>query len=760
MLLRFTKILLLSLIALPAFAQKGLRVTVLEQKTQQPVQLATISIYSLPNHTLQMTSYTDINGIIVVSPQSYPCAIEVTAVGHESYTRSFNAAPINTQIMVLLQANVSELDEVVVTGVNQPVKMKNALSNYRVISRAEIQSRGAVTLDQALKTQLNINISKDDILGSGIQMQGMSGNKVKILIDGMPVNGREGGNINLGQINMNNVERIEIVQGPMSVVYGTDALGGVVNIITRKEKKPFEIQLGTFYETLGNYNVDGMITYKLKKHHQFTLNAGRNYFEGYKNVDRYSNYNNLDSILTKRVYQFKPNEQYFGNFAYSYASDSNFHLNFNSDLLKETVTNRGGLVVWTPAQASANDEYYTTFRSQNRLAMDGRLGKTGHWQNQMAFNHYLHKRKSVTKNMVTLQETPQDPSQQDTSRFDDVTLRGAYNNKLNILSYTAGYDINMQFANSNKLPGTNKTIQDYAIYANASVPIFKDKLTAQVGARGAYNTSYNPPITPSVNILYTPTSKLQFRASFTEGYRAPALKEMYLSFVDANHNLKGNPDLKAEKSTNFQLSGSYQAWEEGRNYLQFIVTGYYNKVYNGIVLVNIRPEDSTSRDYQYRNFDRVENAIGNLQADGQLNQFHYQIGYSYTHTFGQPGAYSAYGASEATATLQYAFRKPALNLNLLYKYTGPQPYIIPDITGESLFKGNLKGYQICDGSVEKKLFNNRLQLIAGVKNIFNVKSLTITGAPSTGSTSAHGSGSTPGNFLPRSVFASLRLTIN
>lgn len=758
MLLRFTKILLLSLIALPALAQKGLRVTVLEQKTQQPVQLATISIYSLPNHTLQMTSYTDINGIIVVNPQSYPCVIEVTAVGHESYTRSFNAAPINTQIMVLLQANVSELDEVVVTGVNQPVKMKNALANYRVISRAEIQSRGAVTLDQALKTQLNINISKDDILGSGIQMQGMSGNKVKILIDGMPMNGREGGNINLGQINMNNVERIEIVQGPMSVVYGTDALGGVVNIITRKEKKPFEIQLGTFYETLGNYNVDGMITYKLKKHHQFTLNAGRNYFEGYKNVDTFVDYHSRDSIKTNRIYQFKPNEQYFGNFAYSYYSDSGFRLNFNSDFLKETVQNRGGLTLWTPKGAETNDEYYTTYRSQNRLAMDGKLGKTGHWQNQMAFNHYLHKRKSVTKDMVTMQETPQAASQQDTSRFNDVTLRGAYNNKLNIVSYTAGYDINMQFANSNKLPGTNKTIQDYAIYANASVPIFKDKLTAQVGARGAYNTSYNPPITPSVNILYTPTSKLQFRASFTEGYRAPALKEMYLSFVDANHNLKGNPDLKAEKSTNFQLSGSYQVWEEGRNYLQFVVTGYYNKVYNGIVLVNIRPEDTASRDYQYRNYDKMENTIGNFQADGQLNNFHYQLGYSYTHTFGHSGVYKAYNASEATAVLQYAFRKPALSLNMMYKYTGTQPYIVPDITGTPTFHGNLKGYHMCDGSVEKKVFNNHLQIIAGVKNIFNVQSLSITGAPST-STSGHGGGA-PGNFLPRSFFASLRLTLN
>jgi len=109
------------------------------------------------------------------------------------------------------------LDETVVTGVSAPVKMQNALSQYRVITKEAMKAQGAVTVADALTTQLNLNIGNDRALGSNITMQGLGGDKVKILIDGLPVNGRENGNVDLGQLSVNNVARIEIVQ-PISAI--------------------------------------------------------------------------------------------------------------------------------------------------------------------------------------------------------------------------------------------------------------------------------------------------------------------------------------------------------------------------------------------------------------------------------------------------------------------------------------------------------------------------------------------------------------
>src|SRR5690242_6859536 len=101
----------------------------------------------------------------------------------------------------------------------------------------------AQNLKEALSYELNIHLMEDNILGSGLQIQGIGGENVKILIDGMPITGRQNGNIDLSQILMDNVERIEIVEGPLSVSYGTDALAGTINIITKKnQSKAFFFQ--------------------------------------------------------------------------------------------------------------------------------------------------------------------------------------------------------------------------------------------------------------------------------------------------------------------------------------------------------------------------------------------------------------------------------------------------------------------------------------------------------------------------------------
>jgi len=79
-----------------------------------------------------------------------------------------------------------------------------------------------------LSTELNIRTTHDGALGSSLTMQGLGGEHIKILVDGVPVIGRENGNIDLDQINLQNVDHIEVINGPMSVVYGSNALAGVI----------------------------------------------------------------------------------------------------------------------------------------------------------------------------------------------------------------------------------------------------------------------------------------------------------------------------------------------------------------------------------------------------------------------------------------------------------------------------------------------------------------------------------------------------
>src|SRR5690606_16893612 len=104
-------------------------------------------------------------------------------------------------------------------------------------------------------------------------------------------------------------------------------------------------------------------------------------------------------------------------------------------------------------------------------------------------------------------------------------------------------------------------------------------------------------------------------------------------------------------------------YEQQNDYLQFILTGFYNNVYNGITLAPLNREDPTSIEYTYANLDKQRNTIATLQADGQYGNLHYQAGFSQNFTFAYPGSYDAFSASEFTTTLQYTWKKPGISFN-------------------------------------------------------------------------------------------------
>ena len=118
-----------------------------------------------------------------------------------------------------------------------PQSLRNSLYKIRVVNQKAIAQKAPSDLQSLLNTEIGVRISNDMALGeSDFELMGMSGNNVKVLIDGVPLVDRGSTKQSLSQIDINTIEQVEIVEGPMSVVYGTDALAGVVNIITKKAK--------------------------------------------------------------------------------------------------------------------------------------------------------------------------------------------------------------------------------------------------------------------------------------------------------------------------------------------------------------------------------------------------------------------------------------------------------------------------------------------------------------------------------------------
>ena len=132
-----------------------------------------------------------------------------------------------------LQPVALALDEIVVTGARREQRLQDAVTTTELVSRDAIERSGASDIASVLTEQTGIQLQGGHPAGSGVMLQGIGSERVLVLLDGQPVAGRISGVFDISRIPTAMVERVEVVKGPQSTLYGTDAMGGVVNIITR-----------------------------------------------------------------------------------------------------------------------------------------------------------------------------------------------------------------------------------------------------------------------------------------------------------------------------------------------------------------------------------------------------------------------------------------------------------------------------------------------------------------------------------------------
>lgn len=111
------------------------------------------------------------------------------------------------------------LDQVVITAQFTPTDTRETVNSVRVLNRKIIEQRSVVNLQELLQTEANIRLSQDPILGSDISVNGLKGENLKILIDGVPVVGRLNGSIDAGQIPLSSIQKIEIIEGAQSLIW-------------------------------------------------------------------------------------------------------------------------------------------------------------------------------------------------------------------------------------------------------------------------------------------------------------------------------------------------------------------------------------------------------------------------------------------------------------------------------------------------------------------------------------------------------------
>jgi outer membrane receptor for ferrienterochelin and colicins len=629
------------------------------------------------------------------------------------------------------------INDVVITGQYTARSQDNAVQRIEVIDRRKIDAMAAQNLRDVLANSLEVRLSYDPIFGSSLNMQGSAGYgaDAKILIDGVPVVGKQNGGVDLSQINLANIERVEIIKGPMSVSYGTDAIAGTINLITKKTVKDrWELGAGSYYETVGTYNVNFSAGAKIASTHAVRLDGFRNFFGGWNRGAgiKFFDFRALPADTT-RVQLWRPREQYQGTAQYTYTRKKTT-FNYKGNYFYELITSKGAPLA--PYYETAFDNYFHTYRKDNALFINSEPAKDKHISFMAAFNAYKRIKKESSNDLTTLSETFNDEAQ-DTSIYNELNSRSALTTGRSgvKLNYEIGYDINLQWANSTQIDGTKKEMGNYALYGSVEYRPF-ERFTIRPGLRYGYNTVYDAPLVPSVNFLYELPSHWMLRASYARGFRQPGLKELYFDFVDINHNIHGNTNLRAEYSNNYAVSAARSGRILNVRY-KLNASAFYNDVRD---LISLSPvQGSTTNEYNYQNIGVYKTCGGQASVDVYLRNLTLGAGSSYIGTYNPES--EEYNVSqfsyspEARGNVTYGLPKYDASVSVFYKYTGRRITFFADENDQPV-QGTLQGYNNADISFSKYFLNRQIRISVGCKNLFDVKS--IVGSLSGGG--AHSSG--------------------
>lgn len=439
-----------------------------------------------------------------------------------------------------------DLGEVVVTGTRTPKFLKDTPIQTRVITSREIEKTDATNIQDLLQQELpGVEFSYAMNQQTHLNFSGFGGQGVLFLIDGERLAGETMDDVDFTRLNMDNVERIEIVKGAASALYGSNATGGVINIITKKTDKPWTL------------NVNG----RLARHNEqrygasFGLNGkrlGNMFTANYTDVDNFDVHSAADPVtrIISTVYGDRT-------------------LNLKDQLVWSPSRNVeiGGRVGYFFRQTTRTAEQPERYRDfSGGLRIDWTLSDHDMLQANYAFDQYD---KSDYQKLRKL----------DIRDYSNVRnmFRLLYNHTFgsgDIL--TAGADFMHDYLFNTNLDNTERKQDSFDFFLQ-----YDWRISQKLEAVGAVRYDYfsdggESRLTPKLNLCYKPVRNLSLRAGYGMGFRAPTLKEKYYDFDMAGiWIVEGNAALKSEISHNLNLSAEYV-----KGHYNLTASAYYNKVEN------------------------------------------------------------------------------------------------------------------------------------------------------------------------------------
>ncbi|MDR2281880.1 MAG: TonB-dependent receptor [Sphingobacterium sp.] len=624
---------------LAVYAQTGRIIGTISTEKGIKIHGAVISLEP-DKHIVQSNS----NGTFVIKnlyPGTYYMRIEHTGYTSHTDTVVISAGQTATKSIILAD-RATVIDEVRIqqsvteqTSPDQLLKLSRSAMPVQVISRQAIEQMGSRRLDEVLKEQTGIAIVNNVSGGSrsvGVQIQGFGSEYVMVLIDGQPMIGRNNGNFDLSRISVANIERIEIIKGASSCLFGSDALGGAINIITRYGAIEPQSQLSLLYGSLNLLDV--------------TLDAETPFAQQRGSVHLSTNYYRTDGFNTNPYLQSGQSSPPYSNFdtqariRYQMAKKTYIGTSFRygsrtSDMSKNWDSQWQGQDKQNEYDINYTLSLEHTFRSDVRSI------------SRYYLSHYnvdqFTKWQGQNSNKSELQFA------QTVHRYEQQFAKN-YRSGFNLTAGLGGSIEHMQDETIGNIP--NLTTLFAYLQGDKRIA---ERLDLRGGLRYDHTGSYGGRLNPSAGLQYYLNEKLSFKAGIGSGFKAPDFRMRYLVFFNpaANYLVIGNEvlketltqmqqkgdiseifriadrldqNLKPEQSISFNLGTQWKA----NSKLTLEAGIFLHHLRNQIDPIPVATGTKISQLYSYQNLPKVVNK--GLEANMQwqpLDKLQLQLGYQY-----------------------------------------------------------------------------------------------------------------------------------
>lgn len=657
----------------------------------------------------------------------------------------------NKFISIPVKNKITESEEIVVTATRTEKEISDVATPIKIIPGTQIRQMGALRLNEVLQEQTGLAIVNDH--GTGIQMQGFNPDYTMILLNGEPMIGRTAGTLDLTRIAVGNIRKIEIVKGPSSSLYGSEALAGIVNIITEKPSDGFSSQIKPRYN-VGNrsyhvFDLTGDVSYQYKKTGIYFF-ANRYQSLGYDllpeseelTVPPFHNY----TFQTRANYDFTDKTSLIINGRY-FTESSQGNTSFTEDNITYNIHQKGDQYDW-------NLNPVLTHRYSVRLKQSLRYYATQY-----------HSESEMT-------------NRADGSMYDKSFFNQTFNRPETQLDYlwtenhqsTLGGGVNFESVNSTRYT-EGKSFYNIYGFLQHDLTVFKN-VNFIAGVRLDHHSVYGQRISPKISSLIKVSKWLSLKASAGQGFKAPDFRQLYLNFSNpvAGYSVFGSEEVKTQvevlqqkgmisqvlmdvnslETIRAEYSTAYNAGYVLKPYrsVQWSVNFFYNDIKDLIETGAVAIKTNGQSVYTY--FNQAQIFTRGLETDLSLKFFKcftFSAGYQYLEAKNrkvledlEAGKYFArdqetletvqltkenYGGlfnrskHMANARLFYMNPKSGWGGSIRCIYRGK--YGFGDLNGNNILDDEseyIKGYFLWNISLSKKI-HKRFNLQTGIDNLFD-----------------------------------------